>query len=188
MMKDLSVSFAELSALAVSCGPGSFTGLRIGMSTAKALAHANTLPLYSASSLLVLAFNARLSSFDVCPMLDARKGEVYTAVYRFEKSGYMEKLEPTVLSPEKLADILPDKVVLIGEGIVGYRDILEKDKDPYCLVAPPSLSLPRASHLAALVHSGMVNESVGDVMSLEPLYIRRPEAEIKWRGKGRKAK
>ncbi len=186
MMNGLSVSFRELSAIGVSCGPGSFTGLRVGMSTAKALACANDLPLYSVNSLLLLAFNASLSGLDICPMLDARKGEVYAAIYKFGGRSFEEKLRPTVISPQQLAEILPGKCVLIGEGALGYRELFESGGDSYRPIAPPSLSLPRASHIASLVHSGMVTESVTDVVSLEPLYIRRPEAEKKWRGKGKK--
>ena len=74
ILDDLSLSLQDISAVATSHGPGSFTGLRIGMATAKTLAIANDLPLYSMTTLLSLAYNARLSGEDVCPLLDARKG------------------------------------------------------------------------------------------------------------------
>ncbi len=183
IMKDLSLSFGELSAIGVSHGPGSFTGLRIGLATAKTLAHANKLPLYAVNSLLLIAINATPSDNDVCPVLDARKGEVYTALYRFRGGGLEEKMKPTVLSPGELSDILPDSVVLVGDGAHKYREHFKGGHGKIRYMTPPSQSQPRASSLSALVHSGAITGQVEDIMNLEPLYIRRPEAEIKWQEK-----
>lgn len=183
MMNDLSISFGELSAIAVSHGPGSFTGLRIGVATAKTLAHANGLPLYAVNSLLLLAFSASFFQVDVCPLLDARRGEVYAALYRFREEGLEEKMGPAVMSPEELVGILPDPVVLVGEGTQKYRDLFRGECGEVRYLPPPSLTLPRASNLSAIVHMGIVSKQVEDIMGLEPLYIRRPEAELKWKGK-----
>jgi tRNA threonylcarbamoyladenosine biosynthesis protein TsaB len=179
----LSMSLSDLSAIAVSRGPGSFTGLRIGIATAKTLARANDLPLYTANSLLLLAFNARMSDIDICPLLDARKNEVYAALYRFRESSFVEKIAPTLVDPLELAKKLTDPVILLGEGSVTYRIQLQDKEKNTRRFAPPPLSLPRASYLACLVHSGMITESVEDIMGLEPLYIRRPEAEVRWKSK-----
>ncbi len=181
----LSLSLRDLSSIAVSQGPGSFTGLRIGISTAKTLARANDLPLYTANSLLLLAFNARLSDMDICPLLDAGKGEVYAALYRFEETSYVEKMAPVLVDPMELAKELTDPVILIGEGSRTYRKQFQERGDTIRRFAPPPLSLPRASYLANLVHSGMIAESVEDILGLEPLYIRRPEAEVRWKSRVR---
>jgi tRNA threonylcarbamoyladenosine biosynthesis protein TsaB len=181
MMDDLSLPFRDLAAVAVSCGPGSFTGLRIGVSAAKTLALANGLPLYAVGSLLSLAFSARLAGVDVCPVLDARRGEVYAALYRFEDDGFIEAMAPFAVSPELLTPSLPERVVLVGEGALRYAEVLGVRSGPSRLIAPPCLSLPRASYLAGLLHSGMLADGVDDVMGLEPLYLRKPEAEARWR-------
>jgi tRNA threonylcarbamoyladenosine biosynthesis protein TsaB len=183
IMKDLSLAFSELSAIGVSHGPGSFTGLRIGVATAKTLAHANDIPLYAVNSLLLLAVNAAPADNDVCPVLDARKGEVYTALYRFRGEGIEEKMKPTVLSPRELLDILPDSAVMVGEGAHKYRELFKGGYAKTRDIAPSSQSQPRASSLSALIHSGAITAQVEDIMNLEPLYIRRPEAELKWQEK-----
>lgn len=183
ILAHLSLNLRDLSAIAVSRGPGSFTGLRIGIATAKTLARANDLPLYTASSLLLLAYNARLTDIDVCPILDARKGEVYAALYRFGESDFIEKIAPALIDPLGLSESLRDPVVVIGDLPRSCRELFEDRDDAIHRIAPPALSLPRASYLAGLVHSGMVTESVEDIMELEPLYIRRPEAEERWNSK-----
>ncbi len=185
ILDDLSLSLQDISAVATSHGPGSFTGLRIGMATAKTLAIANDLPLYSMTTLLSLAYNARLSGEDVCPLLDARKGEVYAALYRFDQDDFSETISPVAVAPEKLSPRLSDRTVLIGDGASKYRRIFLEGRGSSRVIAPAVLSLPRASSLCALVHSGMVRESVEDIMGLEPLYVRKPEAELKWQERNR---
>ena len=181
LLGDLSLTLKDLSAVAVSRGPGSFTGLRIGVATAKALAMANGLPLYSANSLLVLAFNARLSRVDICPVMDARKGEVYAALYRFDEIGCVEKSKPVLTTPENLVAGLPKRAVLVGDGALRYREVLRAGGGDGRWIAPAALAIPRASYLACLVRSGTVTARVDDVMGFEPLYLRIPEAEVKWR-------
>lgn len=155
------------------------------MATAKTLAMANGIPLYSVTTLLSLAYNAGLSGEDVCPLLDARKGEVYAALYRFDRDNFFEKLSPVAVAPERLSRRLSDRTVLIGDGAFKYRQIFLEGKGSSRVLAPAVLSLPKASSLCALVHSGMVRDSVGDIMEVEPLYVRQPEAELKWQERNR---
>jgi len=182
MMDDLGLGFRDFSAIACSQGPGSFTGLRIGLSLAKTLALANGIPLYAAGSLLLVAYNACRSSDDIYPLLDARRGEVYAAGYRFGGNRFIETMCPTVIAPEVLAPLLPDRAVLVGEGAIRYQGVFLESGPRVRTIAPLSLALPLAFRLAELVHRGFLSEYVGDVMAIEPLYIRRPEAELRWKG------
>ena len=116
LMKEAGIEWSLIAGIGVSLGPGSFTGLRIGMATAKGLAAATGKALLGVSTLDSLAakcFTDRL----ICTVLDARKKEVYAAFYRCNDNGFSERIsDMTVLPPEKLATVIDEPVVLIGDG------------------------------------------------------------------------
>jgi tRNA threonylcarbamoyladenosine biosynthesis protein TsaB len=171
----------QLEEIHVSIGPGSFTGLRIGVTFAKTFAWATGARLLAVPSLAVLAENAPASSRHVLIVLDARRGQVFTA--RFERIGdRWEPREPARLSP--LADALarsPRPILLLGEGLSVHRPPDETD----ILITGEALWIPTARNVARL---GSLMAEAGQFTSpqnLLPLYLRQSEAEEKWESRGK---
>ena len=163
-------AFENLDAVAVSIGPGSFTGLRIGLATAKALAYAWGIKIIGVPTLQALAYNFPASK--VLPLIDAQKNRAYCQL--FDKKLPLSKLEVKPID-EAIAEAgrLDGEIFLCG-------DVLHKIKiplPPNVKIAPPNLKMPRASAVAICAEDLNVTNNV---MNLEPLYIRRAEAEVLW--------
>ncbi|WP_346354861.1 tRNA (adenosine(37)-N6)-threonylcarbamoyltransferase complex dimerization subunit type 1 TsaB [Azotosporobacter soli] len=173
----------ELRAVAVSIGPGSFTGLRIGLATAKALAYALKIPLIGVSTLEALAYGAATPGALIVPLLDAQKGNVYYAAFGWDANGLREERAAGVAAIEDiLAQLAQEKrpVMVLGEAAVLHRDkILAMKGEGICL-APGHIVISRASSVALLGEMMLQQGLVSDTMALEPLYIRRSEAEVLW--------
>ncbi len=170
------VSQTSLKAIAVSNGPGSFTGLRIGLATAKALAYALKIPLIGVPTLAAMAYACPAPGVLLAPMLDAQKGNVYLGLYEW-RGGEMVEVEPprVVAFPEANAELAAKgrPVLLLGEAAVMYKDEIEHP-------APPHIVMPRAGSVAVLAQQLYAQGVRHDVATLEPLYIRRSEAEELW--------
>ncbi len=171
-----------LRAVAVSIGPGSFTGLRIGLATAKALAYALKIPLVGVPTLPALAFACPIPGVVLSPMLDAQKGNVYQASYRWHNRELQELVPPRVIA---FTDVLKElaamdtPVLLLGESAAAYREVIQARGMPVML-AEPHLIMSRAGSTAVLAHRLLDNGKISDPFTLEPLYIRRSEAEELW--------
>lgn len=172
---------SDIQAIAVSIGPGSFTGLRIGLATAKALAYALKLKIIGVPTLAALAHNCYAPGITLAPMLDAQKGNIYFALYQWRQDRLHEVSAPAVSSAESVGarlSTLETPVVVLGEGAIMFREAL-------CIYdnisLPPAHSvISRAGSVALLGLEGIRNGKSDDVESLEPLYIRRSEAEVLW--------
>ena len=170
---------SEIDYYAVTNGPGSFTGLRIGVSTIKGLAHAQNKPLVMLSTLDALSENIPAFSGYVCPMLDARRQEVYTAVYQ----NGVKLLEDTPLSLTELFSYLKTtrgKVLFLGDGAVNYRDIIKKELKQKAVFAPEHLMLQRASSVGCVA---MRQIESGNTISYNEVTIRylkasQPEQQL----------
>lgn len=176
------VAKEDITAIAVSIGPGSFTGLRIGLATAKALAYVWNVPVIGVSTLAALAYACPAPNSLICPLLDAQKGNVYQAVYRWEKGILQEVIPPRVIAHQEAINELagqPLPVIMLGEGAVLFQEAIVAAAGPIEL-APPHIILPRAGSVALLGHQLLKQGIRHDVMTLEPLYIRRSEAEVLW--------
>ena len=172
-------SLADLAAVAVTRGPGSFTGLRIGLSTVKGLAAASGKPVVAVSTLEALAFQADDWRGLICPLIDARRNEVYYSRYRL-KDGRLSPVFPeSVGSPDKAIKGISEPVMLIGSGARLYRDFFaEKMGDAACF-APHNRHAIQGASVAALALQRL---EVGDrdhLESLVPRYIRKSDAELK---------
>jgi len=177
---------ASLAAIAVSIGPGSFTGLRIGVAAAKGLAFSLDLPLYGLPTLEVLAANAGPAAATVCAVIDARRGEVFTALYRRRGSNLVKSRKERILAPDKLAASLPGGTVLCGEPPPSLRSALSR-KGSDIVLAPPELAYPRAAVVALRGMEALVEGRAAEGPGLTPFYLRPSDAESnRKRGKSRK--
>jgi tRNA threonylcarbamoyladenosine biosynthesis protein TsaB len=175
------VGIDEIGCVAVDVGPGLFTGMRVGIATAKSLAHALRVPTIGISSLDLLAFPLRHSRRTIVAVIDARRGEVYSARYRAVPGGVQRLSEPVVGSADDLAadvEAAGEEVLFVGDGALRYRDVLGKVRR--CEVADPWLAHPSAGALVQLAHARALREEWVNHWELEPLYLRKPDAEINW--------
>lgn len=180
LLADCGLAPAELGGLAVSVGPGSFTGLRVGLATVKALAMALDLPVAPVPTLDGLASRLPFADAPVCPILDARKAEVYLSLYRW-RGGGMERLwEYLALPPELAVARLEAPVILLGDGIEACRPWLDR-LGPGVLIAPAAERMPSAAAVAVLGRAALAEGGGVSAEALAPLYLRPSEAELKAR-------
>ena len=177
LLKHTRLSLINMDAIAVTAGPGSFTGLRIGIATAKAFAQSMDLPLVRVGTLEAQSRAAYAQGFS-CPILDARRNEVYTALFKGS-----ERLWPDqAISPEDLANKLlglDSAITFCGNGVSAYSEILRNILGDYYQEAPEERSLFMASAAAIIGRSRYLD---GDTMSAKdflPYYLRSSEAEIR---------
>ncbi len=172
----------DMDVFAVVTGPGSFTGLRIGLATVKAFAAVNRRPVVTAGSLEVLASAFPFLEAPVLPLLDARRGEVYAGLYDMKSGLPVELIGPRDVRPEDMGRILEDgssggAVVICGSGMERYRDMLDRSLGGKCRFAGAAWSVPSAALLAMLAR-GRRPVPYEDLAALEPLYIRPPDARL----------
>jgi len=186
LLQETSHSIRGVQALAVGLGPGSFTGLRIAISTVKGLAFALRVPVLGAPTLDVLAQNIPFASTQVCPVLDARKKEVYAALFRGNGEGQLTKVsQDWVLTPEELCFRITEKTILVGNGGEAYGEFFRDRLGSRVRIAPPEFSFPRARNVARLSLPALQKGETLDLFGFAPLYVRRSEAEIHWDQKER---
>lgn len=179
----------QLSGVAVGLGPGLFTGLRVGVATARALAQVLRAPVVGISSLDVLAFRVRHASSRVAAVNDAKRGEVYYAFYRPVPGGVTRESDYLVGSPERLAADLEasrEETLLVGGGALLYRRELEEAGTPLEF-ATTSTAFPDAVELLELALPRFVREETARAEDIRPYYVRKSDAEINWSRSGRVA-
>jgi tRNA threonylcarbamoyladenosine biosynthesis protein TsaB len=182
LLKESGHSVEELDGWAVSLGPGSFTGLRIGVSTVKGLAFATQKPVAGVPTLDALASQVPPTPYLICPILDARKGEVYTAFYHYDERGLLKRESPYLaIGPQDLAKRIEEKTVFIGTGVGTYANDLKKALSSLALFPSAPLHLPRGSIVAGLGLELLRKGQSLDLASFTPIYVRPSEAEIKWK-------
>jgi tRNA threonylcarbamoyladenosine biosynthesis protein TsaB len=175
------VDLKDLGAVAVDVGPGMFTGLRVGIAAAKALAHARQLPMVGIPSLDLLAFQPRFSSRRIVCAIDAGRGEIFHAHYRQVPGGVQRITEPAVGSAEELASHLTEvdePVLLTGDGALRYRSTFAGI--PKIELGDSGVAHPSAGSLVQLAHAKALREDFVTPAELTPLYLRKPDAEIHW--------
>lgn len=178
LLHEAGVDWPDIAGIGVSLGPGSFTGLRIGMATAKGLAAATGKPLFGISSLDSLAAKCSTSRL-ICAVVDARKKEIYTAFYRCNSDGLAERIsEMSVVAPERLCAAITETVVMIGDGVMVYGDLFKKLLGETVLFAPAVLHELSAASLGMLAGEKLLCNDVLNVAEAVPLYIRSSDAEL----------
>ncbi|MGE5239434.1 MAG: tRNA (adenosine(37)-N6)-threonylcarbamoyltransferase complex dimerization subunit type 1 TsaB [Chloroflexota bacterium] len=173
------LSIGEIDVFGLAAGPGSFTGLRVGLSTMKGIVYATRRPLVAVSTLEALAWNLPFCRHQVCPVLDARKREVYTSVYRWNDGRFSPVIGERVCSIDTLLAEIAERTVFLGEGARLYRGRIEACLGDKALFAAPQSLVPSAAHVACLCMERAGRRAFDDPLTLVPRYLRRSEAEVK---------
>ncbi|HFC97489.1 MAG TPA: tRNA (adenosine(37)-N6)-threonylcarbamoyltransferase complex dimerization subunit type 1 TsaB [Thermosulfurimonas dismutans] len=177
LLRHLDLRLEEVDILAVSIGPGSFTGLRIGAATVKGLSLALGKPVVAVDTLAALAALVPASPYPVCPVLDARRGEIFAALYRTEGDEPRVLLPPGLYSPEALCAHLSGPTLFVGEGLRVYGDFFRERLGGNFRQAPGHLREGRASAVAWLASRKALRGEFCDPARLVPFYLRATEAE-----------
>jgi tRNA threonylcarbamoyl adenosine modification protein YeaZ len=177
VLAEAGLTLEDLDALAISAGPGSFTGVRVGVATWKGLAFGKNLPLVAVPTLDAMTRLSRFQDALVCPLLDARMHEVYGAVYRFA-NGRREKLtEDLVCDIDAMLNRIEATAVFLGDGASMYRDRILA-RQPGAIFAPGLCSKPRASAVAAEALALIERGANTDAQAVVPVYLRKSQAEV----------
>lgn len=180
LLKQSELDLGDIEAFAVAIGPGSFTGLRIGLSTAKGLSYATGKKIVTVPTLEAFAWNFPYSIYPVCLMLDARKTEVYAAVFKWEERGFRRLVPETSIKPEDLLRELEGNVLFAGEGVTLYGSKITDIMKERALIAPPQTMVPSPANVAMIGLEKAEREEFADPFAQVPFYIRKAEAEVKW--------
>lgn len=183
-LRQAGVAIGDVAGVAVSLGPGLYTGMRVGIATAQTLAHARGLPVVGLASLDLLAFAVRHVRRPVCAALDARRGELCWAFYRSAPGGVQRVTEYRLGPPSKLAGEIeahPDDVLAVGDGAVAQQALLESAG---AQVASRARAYPSAADLVELALPRFIREETQRPEELVPIYLRNADARIGWRNRG----
>lgn len=177
------MTVADLDGFGVTLGPGSFTGLRVGLATVKGLALATGKPVAGVSTLRTLAMQAPHAALPVCALLDARKKEVYAGCYAWEEGLPHPAGPERVLPPEVLLGELTGEILFVGDGATVYRTLIARQLGPRAHFLPAAYDPPRAAHAALLAAEIFAAGEARPAAQVNPVYIRPSEAELNTSGR-----
>ena len=179
----------EVGGIAVGIGPGLFTGLRVGVETAKTLAQVLHVPIVGITSLDALAYAVRTSHKRIAAVIDGRRGEVFFAVYRSVPGGVVRETEQVVITPDRLVaelEALGGEVLAVGNGAMLYRHGLE-ELGSQIEIASAVVAHPEAASLVELAVPRFLREEHDRLYDVVPVYLRKSDAEIAWDQRARGA-
>lgn len=185
MLESCGTDINSIDCFAAAVGPGSFTGLRIGVCTIKGFAYAMDKPVVGIPTLDGLAYNAFVMDMVVCPVMDARNEQVYTAAYKHVTTGGIPRRITDYMAVhvdelmEKLSE-MKEHVFLLGDGVLAYGDRFLKGLKDRCHFAPAHINIHRASSIG---HLALIKAKAGEVQQntdLLPFYLRQSQAERKF--------
>jgi tRNA threonylcarbamoyladenosine biosynthesis protein TsaB len=181
LLRESGLGIGEIDIFAASGGPGSFTGLRIGITCVKTLAYASGKPVVCVPTLDILAMNAVSAGYPVCAVMDARNGQVYSAVFHFKENipvpegdysaGHIDELGG------RLKENKAEKIILVGSGAGMHLDRLAELTGGRCVAGGPGSWIPRASMAGFLAFQLAKSGQSINAEDLVPLYVRKPQAE-----------
>jgi tRNA threonylcarbamoyladenosine biosynthesis protein TsaB len=176
------VRLSQVGGIAVGIGPGLFTGLRVGVETAKTLAQVLSVPIVGITSLDALAFAVRHTHKLIVAVIDGRRGEVFYAIYRSLPGGVVRGHDYAVATPDHLSaelETIPGEMLAVGDGAILYRNHLE-ELGSRVEIASAIRAHPEAAALAELAIPRFLREEHDRLHEVAPLYVRRSDAEIAW--------
>lgn len=176
------VDFRNIGGVAVSLGPGLYTGMRVGVATAKALAQALAVPIVGMASLDLLAYAVRYSPKVMCTCLDAKRGEVFYAFYRSSPGGIQRMTDYRIGKPQHVATAIASQigeVLVVGNGALFYKEEFE-DLGTGVELGTMSQAFPYAADLVELAMPRLFRDDFDSLYALKPLYLRRSARPIQW--------
>ncbi|MBI5788503.1 MAG: tRNA (adenosine(37)-N6)-threonylcarbamoyltransferase complex dimerization subunit type 1 TsaB [Candidatus Schekmanbacteria bacterium] len=168
---------SQLDGMALAVGPGSFTGLRVGVSTVKGLAWVHNKPVSGINTLDALAFRVSAPGI-ICPLLDAKQGEVYTALYRRIGEQIVKLSEYLLIAPQKLPEMIKEPVSFLGDGLAVYQQYLQKEFKQQADFKASAYYTPTAAVIAQMGYQRFKQGLGVSPYELTPYYLRRPAAEV----------
>jgi len=187
LFNNTGMSINDIDAFVASKGPGSFTGLRIGMATIKGLSQGTKKPFVTVSTLDSLAYNLAYTGGIICPILDALRDNVYTALYTFSNCELDRISDYVNISIDDLINMLNHKncnITFVGDGVFKFKEKLIANL-PNVIFAPAHLNLAKASSLGELGLKLLSNGTFDDLYASVPIYLRKPQAEREYEEKMR---
>lgn len=179
LLANTNLQISDITAIAVNCGPGSFTGVRIGVAAAKGLAFADDLPCIEVSTLESLAYNLQAVNGIICSVMDARCAQVYNALFRCDGDKPERICDDRALSIAELCEELrsyDERIILVGDGAELCYNAM-KEILPNAELAPMNLRFQRASSTAEIAIQKFNNKEVLSAAEIMPMYLRLPQAE-----------
>ena len=177
---------SDLDGLVCSIGPGSFTGIRVGVATCLGLRAATDLPLALVPTLEAMAWNAQSAAVAVCPVLTSRKEEVYWAIFRWTNDGRLERVRAEHAgTPQDLARSLTEETMLFGDGWSAMESEIRSALASFCSISvgPAAAAKPSAAAVGMLGRQRLQRGEIAGV-EVSPLYVQRAEAELKYEQSG----
>lgn len=182
LLRRSDLTLSQVGGVAVGIGPGLFTGLRVGVATAKTLAQVANVPVVGITSLDALAYAVRYSPRRIAAVIDARRKEVFSAIYRAVPGGIVRERDYEVHAPDRLAaelQAMPGEVLAVGNGAMLYRHVLE-EIGSRIEFASSIVAHPEAAAMVELAVSRLLREEHDRLFDIVPLYLRKSDAEIAW--------
>lgn len=186
LLTELELTFEQIDLIAVTSGPGSYTGIRIGVATAKTLAWTNNLPLYGVSTLTVLATNGHYFKGCVVPLLDARRERVYAGVYQGGQPSLSVVVKPQVLVVNDLLDRLAEQdqsVLFLGDDVFKFKDQITQKLQEKAVFGAVTQNIPKPSQLGFLAWQKWLNNELSAQANFTPDYLQLTQAEVDWLSK-----
>ena len=179
ILKEYEIDINDIDAFIISRGPGSFTGLRIGMATLKGLAFASKKPLISVSTLDALAYNSISFQGIICPIMDALRDNIYTCLYKNENNNLTPLIKEQCLNINELVNILKEQtlpIIFVGDGVAKHKEFLQENI-PNSFFAPNHSNFPKASSVGELGIKKINDGVIENIDSINPIYLRKSQAE-----------
>lgn len=179
ILKEYEIDINDIDAFIISRGPGSFTGLRIGMATLKGLAFASKKPLISVSTLDALAYNSVSFQGIICPIMDALRDNIYTCLYKNENNNLTPLIKEQCLNINELITILKEQtlpIIFVGDGVAKHKEFLQENI-PNSFFAPNHSNFPKASSVGELGIKKINDGVIENIDSINPIYLRKSQAE-----------
>lgn len=187
LMEELELAVSDLDAVAVAAGPGSYTGVRIGVTTAKTIAWSRNIPLVGVSSLASLAMNGIRFEGMVVPLFNARRDRVYTGGYRFAEGSLKTIYPDRVLPIDQWLKILIGKgpILFLGDDVSLFRERIVQTMGDQAFFGLPAENISRATHVGWLGLQRWYKEGRAEAVHFAPEYLQLTEAEAKWLAQNR---